>query len=230
MATIASLLADRVTLRVRSVDRIFLHAYVPRLQTMGLLIRFLLDQGFPIPSPALLGRIGRRYIAAVDRFAQLNEIPVVRFKRDDCKEDVARSYFRAAEREGRSGVVMLGIAQEKEHVWRGWRRGGPDTHPHFEFGRQSAMVNHYYFYILDREWGPSFVKTCGYAPFGMWVYLNGHEWGKRQAFKRGIAFQQLDNGFASCEDPAGLQAICDRLSAGPCTSTSSAGRRARRAR
>ena len=56
MATIASLLAAHVTLRVRSVDRIFLHGYVPRLQTQGLLVRFLLDQGVPIPSPALLGK------------------------------------------------------------------------------------------------------------------------------------------------------------------------------
>jgi hypothetical protein len=45
------------------------------------------------------------------------------------------------------------------------------------------------------------------------VYLDGHEWSKRQAAKRGIAFEALDNGFASCEHPAALQAICDRLGA-----------------
>lgn len=99
-------------------------------------------------------------------------------------------------------------------MWRGWRHGGSDEHPHFEFGRQSAMVNHYYWYILDPEWGPSFVKSCGYAPFGVWIYLNGHEWSKRQAAKRGIAFEELDNGFVACQDSAALQAICDRLGAG----------------
>jgi hypothetical protein len=213
MATIASLLAEHVRLRVRSVDRIFLHGYVPRLQTQGLVVRFLLDQGFPIPSPALLGKIGRRYVDAVDRYARNRGIPVVRFKRDDCKEDVARNYFTAAERDGRTGVVMLGVGQEKTQVWRGWRHGGSDEHPHFEFGRQSAMVNHYYWYILDPEWGPSFVKSCGYAPFGVWVYLNGHEWAKRQAARQAIAFTPLDNGFASCEDPMALQTICDRLGA-----------------
>ena len=214
MATIASLLAEHVRLRVRSVDRIFLHGYLPRLQTQGQVIRFLLDQGFPIPSPALLGKIGRRYVDAVERYARNRAIPVVRFKRDDCKEEIARKYFRTAQREGRTGVVMLGVGQEKTQVWRGWRRGGSDTHPHFEFGRQSAIVNHYYWYILDPEWGPSFLKTCGYAPFGVWVYLNGHEWSKRQAAKRAIGFEELDNGFAACEDPVTLQAICDRLGAG----------------
>ena len=59
MATIRSLLRDRVTLQVRSVDRVFLQGYVPRLMSEGLLVRFLLDRGFRLPSPSLLGRITR---------------------------------------------------------------------------------------------------------------------------------------------------------------------------
>jgi hypothetical protein len=43
------------------------------------------------------------------------------------------------------------------------------------------------------------------------VWLNGHEWAKCQATRAGIDFAELANGFASCTDPAGLQAICDRL-------------------
>ena len=66
---------------------------------------------------------------------------------------------RRAEREGRFGVVMIGVAQEKAYAWRGWREGGNDAHPHFEFGRQAVFVNHYYFYIRDPEWGPAFIKT-----------------------------------------------------------------------
>ena len=68
VATISSLLRDHVTLQVRSVDRLFLQGYVPRLQTQGQLIRFLLDRGFPIHSPAVLGKIGRGYAEAIDRF------------------------------------------------------------------------------------------------------------------------------------------------------------------
>jgi hypothetical protein len=66
VATIASLLADHVTLQVRSVDRLFLQGYVPRLMTEGMVVRFLLDRGYSIPSPALLGRIGRAYVQAID--------------------------------------------------------------------------------------------------------------------------------------------------------------------
>jgi hypothetical protein len=213
VATISSLLADHVTLRVASVDRIFLAGYVPRLGCDGQLVRFLLDRvGGNIPSPAILGRIGRDYVEAVDRFAIDREIPVVRFAKGACKEDLARPYLQAAERAGRCGVVMIGVAQEKAYAWRGWRDGGNDEHPHFEFGRQAIYVNHYYFYIYDREWGPAFIKTNAYAPYPVWIYLNGHEWAKRQAAGAGIEFRALDNGFAACEDADALAAICARLS------------------
>lgn len=213
MATISSLLRDHVTLQVRSVDRLFLQAYVPKLMSQHQLVRFMLDRGFTIPSPALLAKQGRAYVAAIERFVGDHDIPVVRFAKGASKEDTARPYLQAAERDGRFGVVLVGLAQEKTSAWRGWRQGGRDEHPHFEFGRQTVFVNHYYFYILDPDWGPAFIKTCAYAPFGVWVYLNGHEWGKRQAARAGIAFEALDNGFRSTTDAAALAAICERLCA-----------------
>jgi len=213
VATISSLLADHVTLGVRSVDRLFLQGYVPRLMTQGQVIRFLLDRGFPISSPAVLGKIGRAFVDAIDRFRLEQGIPIVRFKKGEVKEEIAREYFKRAERDGRFGVVLIGVAQEKTSAWRGWRDGGPDGHPHFEYRRQSIFPNNYYFYIRDREWGPAFIKTIAYAPFPVWVYLNGHEWAKQQATKHGIDFKALDNGFAACQDHAALAEICSRLSA-----------------
>jgi hypothetical protein len=211
VATIASLLRDHVTLQVRSVDRIFLHAYIPKLMTAGMIVRFLLERGFRIPSPALLGKIGRRYVEEIERFAAESGIPIVRFEKKARKEEVARPYLEAAERERRFGCVMIGVAQERTLVWRGWRKGGSDAHPHFEFGRQAAVPNHYYFYLRDPDWGPCFWKSCAYAPYGVSLWLNGHEWAKRQAEKAGLAFEALDNGFRSCAHPAALQALCERL-------------------
>jgi len=136
VATIRSLLRDRVRLELRSVDRVFLHAYVPKLMSEGQVVRFLLDRGFPIPSPALLGKIAQRYVRAIERFAAEGEIPVVRFGRRESKEEVARPYFEQAEREGRFGVVLIGVAQERTRVWAGWRQGGSDAHPHFAVASQ----------------------------------------------------------------------------------------------
>ena len=81
---------------------------------------------------------------------------MVRFQKGDVKEDIAREYFKAAEAEGRFGVVMVGIAQERTSAWRGWRDGGPDGHPHFEYARQSIFPSNYYWYIRDPDWGPRF--------------------------------------------------------------------------
>ena len=107
------------------------------------------------------------------------------------KEEIAREHFQAAERDGRYGVVMVGIAQEKTSAWRGWRDGGPDGHPHFEYRRQSIFPNNYYFYIRDPDWGPAFIKTVAYAPFPLWIYLNGNEWAKQQATQQGIGFRPV---------------------------------------
>jgi hypothetical protein len=168
--------------------------------------------GGSIPSPALLGKIGRAYVEDLNAFAKAHAIPVVRFTKDMVKEDVARPRMQAAERDGRSGVVMLGVAQEKAFAWRGWREGGNDAHPHFEFARQAVFVNHYYAYIFDEQWGPSFIKTNAYAPYPVSIYLNGHEWAKRQAAQHGIEFAPLDNGFRACDQPEQLAEICDTLS------------------
>jgi DNA-binding HxlR family transcriptional regulator len=74
------------------------------------------------------------------------------------------------------------------------------------------MVNHYYIYALDRDFGPFCLKFCSYFPFNAKLCLNGHEYAKRQLAHRGIAFEALDNGILSCANPKRLQQICDNLS------------------
>src|SRR5262245_22967822 len=48
----------------------------------------------------------------------------------------------------------------------------------------------------------------------MKIWVNGHEWAKRQAVQAGIGFTELSNGFATAADSGALQAICDRLGPG----------------
>jgi hypothetical protein len=134
VATISSLLADHVTLQVRSVDRLFLQGYVPRLMIEGQVIRFLLDRGFPIPSPAALGKIGRDYVNRVNGFIVENEIPTVKFVKGDVKEELARKHFQQAEREDRYGVVMVGVCQERVST------NGDLRHPHVRSARRGSGV------------------------------------------------------------------------------------------
>ena len=218
MADYATLLRDHVTLKVRSIDRIFLQAYVPKLQSVGQVCTFLRWQrGFPIPSSAAFGKIGQQYVKDIERFATGQDIPMIRFKKGENKEKRVRPLLRAAAQESGEGrVVLIGVAQEKASAWRSWKAKGQENaaHPHMEWGRQMVYVNHYYFYLWDPEWGPAFWKTNAYAPYPIWLWLNGHEWAKRQIEKAGIAYEALDNGFLSCADPEALQERCDHLGSG----------------
>jgi hypothetical protein len=215
MADYSTLLRDHVTLKCRSLDRIFLQAYVPKLQSVGQVCIFLRWQRkFHIPSSAAFGAIGDAYVREIHEFAKRSGIPIIHFEKRQKKEEVARPFLEAAAREGNQGrVVLIGIAQEKASIWRSWKAKGQENaaHPHMEWGRQMAYINHFYFYLWDPEWGAAFWKTNAYAPYPIWLWLNGHEWAKRQLEKAGIAYEALDNGFRSCANPAELQRICDQL-------------------
>jgi hypothetical protein len=51
-------------------------------------------------------------------------------------------------------------------------------------------VTCFYFYIWDDDFGSAFVKVCAYVSYPMKIWLNGHEWAKRQAVKAGIGVQR----------------------------------------
>jgi len=104
-------------------------------------------------------------------------------------------------------------AVKKASVWRSWPRKGQEKtrHPHMDWGREMAFINHFYFYLWDAEWGGAFWKTNAYAPYPIWLWLNGHEWAKRQLEKAGVGYEALDNGFRACRDAVELQKTCERL-------------------
>ena len=82
MADYATLLRNHVTLKCRSIDRIFMQAYVPKLQSVGQVCIFLRWQrGFKIPSSAAFGKIGDGYVKAIHLYAEEHKIPIVYFKK-----------------------------------------------------------------------------------------------------------------------------------------------------
>jgi hypothetical protein len=75
----------------------------------------------------------------------------------------------------------------------------------------TALVNQYYFYAVDEDFGLFFLKCSSYFPYGAKLCFNGHEWLKRQLAKKGIAFEELANGILSCDNPARMQELANRL-------------------
>jgi len=208
----ADILAGHVSLDLECLDRIYLNGYVPNLQVGGQVVQFLAARGFPIPSPAVVARIGDRFRQSVRSFADANKIAMVGFRKGDRKIEKMKPYLARQARTGRSGVAAIGWAQEFQWVasctTTQARHGGA---PHFGWGRAERRVTCYYFYVFDDDFGPAFIKIGSYFPYPVKVWLNGHEWAKRQATVAGIGWTPLANGFAATEDPAGLQVICDRL-------------------
>ncbi len=215
IVTAGELLDGHSVLDIECLDRIYLNAYVPILQSSGQVVAFMTQHlGMPIPSPALLEKIGTKFRRSVESYASGNEIPWVRFGKGDRKIDVMQPYLHTQAGTGRSGVAAIGVTQEFQRVWSAYQRDTKTAAPQYTFAKADRRVTCYYFYLWDEDFGPAFIKVCAYFPYPAKIWVNGHEWAKRQALKAGIGFTELANGFASCDDPAGLQAICDRLQPG----------------
>ncbi len=161
MPDLNTLLDQHVTLVYESVDRIFLNGYVAKLQEPDQLAWFLCQhRGEEIPRYELLGKMTREFVAAVEQMAQDRSIPVVNFEKGQRKETVAEPYFADAALLRREGVVLVGVAQEKAKVF-----GAPTKKQRqrgrFAATRRSAYVKHYYLYIWDRDFGPTFINGLG---------------------------------------------------------------------
>jgi hypothetical protein len=218
VVTVNDILDGHVGLDLECFDRIYLNGWVPNLQVPGQVVNFLTGHlGFPIPSPAILERIGLRFRRAVAEFARDNDLAVIRFAKGERKLEVMRPYLDRLAGQGRTGVAAIGVAQEFQRVFTGTtyhRDADGGGLPRFGYGKADRRVTAYYFYLVDEVFGPAFVKVCAYFPYPIKVWLNGHEYAKRAATAAGIGFTELDNGFATCDNPAGLQRICDRLGPG----------------
>jgi hypothetical protein len=216
VVTVPELLDGHTVLDIECLDRLYLNGYVPKLQVGGQVVTFLHDhRGMPIASPAVFEQIGTRFRRAVARFADNNDIPMIKFKKGIRKAAVMEPLLRRAARAGKSRVVAIGWAQEFQLVWEARKRDtDPAKPPQFSFAKAERRVTCYYFYVWDESWGPGFIKICAYFPYPAKVWLNGHEHSKQAAAQAGIGFAELSNGFATCDDPDGLQLLCDRLGPG----------------
>jgi hypothetical protein len=211
--SVADVLADHVTLEVECIDRMYLNLYVPKLQyEMGVVGFFRGHLGYAFASSALMDPITKGFVASIHRFVEREGIDLITFEKGQRKDDIAHAYL--AKFEGDEGVLFVGKAQEKNTTFRTEKRKNPVTGKTYPWiVRATAMVNQYYFYCIDRDFGPFFIKFSSYFPYNAKLCINGNEWAKCQTARSGVGFEPLDNGFASCEDPRRLQQICDRLSA-----------------
>lgn len=210
--SVADVLADHVTLEIESIDRMYCNLYVPQLQYVNGVVQFFRGhRGALFASSALMDPISKEFVASIHRYCRDQDVPMIDFVKGQRKDDVAHEYL--ARFTGEEGVLFIGKAQEKTRVFRTEKRRNPDTGATYPWiVSATGVVNQFYVYAVDAEFGPFFVKFSSYFPYTAKICINGNEYAKRMAAKAGIGFTALDNGFAACDDPGRLQRICDRLS------------------
>ena len=202
-------LSDHTVFEVESIDRMYCNVWVPRLAYgAGVQGFFVGHRGHHYASTALMDPMTKAFVADIHGFVAARGLELVSFGKER-KDDVAQQFL--ARFTGTEGVLFVGRAQEKALVWRTQRRYTQAGESYAWLVRSTAFVNYFYFYCVDEDFGPFFIKFCTYFPYTAKLCLNGNEWAKRQAAKAGIGFEALDNGFAAVDDPAALQRICDSL-------------------
>lgn len=214
--SVAEILRSHVTLEIEGIDRLYLNVYQPRLQAPEGVAWYLRQQrGAVCPSSVLLQPISAAFVQKMEAFTDAHQIPVLTFRKGERKDDRAKQALAAFRNAGGiEGVLFVGKAQEKTPVVRTEKRYNARTgRPYAWLIRSTAMVNHWYWYGVDRDFGPFFLKVCTYFPYTVKVCLNGHEYLKQQLTRTGLAFEALDNGLRSCADAKRAQQLCDRLSA-----------------
>ena len=161
---VAEILTNHVTFELEAIDRMYLNAYVPSLQTGGGFVYFVKTQlGARVPSTMMVApdesavRRGHRALRrdAGDRPGDVREGPT---------EGRRRAGSTSRRSTGEEGVLFVGKAQEKASVFRTEKRRDAQGKTYPWIIRSTAMVNHYYVYIVDRDFGPLFIKFCSYFP------------------------------------------------------------------
>ena len=219
----ADALAGHVLFEIEAIDRMYLNLYQPRLQHgAGIAAFFVGHRGYRFASSALMAPMTTAFTADISHFIAARGLDLVRFAPGQRKDQVTAGYLQRAELDGRglvpAQVLYAGVAQEKQKVFRTSKRRNPVTGATYPWLVPStAVVNQYYFYCVDEEFGPVCVKFSSYFPYTGRLILNGNEYAKRQAAKAGIGFVPLDNAFAAVDDVAAVQAICDGLDEGAIT-------------
>lgn len=211
--TVAEVIGQHVSFEMESIDRIYLNVYQQMLQRGGgVSVFFRQHRGEACATALVMSRMTRAFVGAIAKFSDKHEVPVVSFEKGVRKEDVFHEHLKQFEAD--QGVVMIGKSQEKATVYRTIKRRCAETGRTYPWLMKStAMVNHYYFYCVDKEFGPFFIKFCSYFPYNAKLCINGHEYAKRQLTNRGIDFLASDNAILQCDDVKALQRIANSLSA-----------------
>jgi hypothetical protein len=152
----------------------------------------------------LAGTLSRR----VRAYCQTHSIPLVEAEAGERKHQLAEPYLPKNPKF--SGLFLVITGNAPAPVWE-VKRNAQGQIIEIQHRRKWPFVKHYYFHIMDREWGHVIVRMCGYPPFGAQVILNGHEWVERTAARERLTVNKQGNCFVEGSDVAAVDRLAGRL-------------------
>lgn len=91
---VAEIIREHVLPEVERIDRMYLNAYVPSLQTEGGFVRFVRGHpGFLIVSTAVVAPMSEQFVRSIKRFARDQQVDVIAFAKGQHKDDMAKDYL-----------------------------------------------------------------------------------------------------------------------------------------
>jgi hypothetical protein len=211
MMSLADRFADAITLEYSLIDRMRVRGHVMKLQNLGLLGAFFKGfRGVNWIEPRDLQKITADFVRFVEDLAQKNDIPIIAAKPGESHVDEAASYLNRVADRVEAIYCIIKVQEEASSFVSYVPKQGEDKTRKIARGRR--RVNHYYFFIKDRQFGVgNSIRISSYAPFPVTVCFNGHHFVAQQLRNRGVGFQMRDNLFVQVDNPRVLQRACKAL-------------------
>lgn len=192
------------------VDRIVLNAFFPVGQTGGgtrSWWRLLNGDDLKLDDDHLremAGTFSRRLHA----FCVKHSIPLIEAQARERKHEIAEQYL--PKDPNTSGLFLVIKGSAPAPVWE-VKRSDKGQIVNIRHRKNWPYVRHFYFHIIDREWGHITIRMCGYPPFGAQIILNGHEWVERKALRDQLSTVKDGNCFVDGSDFPGINRLATEL-------------------
>lgn len=194
------------------VDRIVVNAFCPLLLSPGGLrywYRLLRGEDQTLDNNSLM-RMAGRFSRRVQSYAKSKNIPLQYFKSGERKHEEAEGLI--PQDKNFEGIFAIFVARATAMLWdvKRFSSGKMDIRRKTE----PSYINHYYFHIMDKDWGHICVRISAHPPFSAMVMLNGHEWVERRAAFPSLHVQKEGNCFTDYSDGEALSRLADTLQKG----------------
>jgi len=148
------------------------------------------------------------YLGGVQAWAEKHGVPLIDFAIGDTTKHERAEQLQPKDPAFR-GVFAVFVARAPALTWDAYTN--PQGKVVLYRPKRGALVNHYYFHIMDPQWGHVTIRLCGHPPFPALIMLNAHEWVERTAARESVSFAKRSNCFVEGSDLHGVNKIAARL-------------------